>query len=271
MSELYSSFLASRVILQTPPRADPGGARRRRRAPPRPRLLPPLYCPMRQRRGLALPGVTLTPRSVLRRSPQGFGPYTPQTPAERHRCSDPVPQTAGRSSWPWVSKGPPAPLWAPEQAHAKPLSVPATVTSTVPGHPEVTLPPQLPLRLRVPAAAGQASRGASNRNSVNASPPFVSRVGKAPAARGAGSPAERHGLMSLSLPLKVTVWCAHVFHVRYIKYNTTMRCTFPRQPSCHFRLTHSLLRKNAALGIYKAFQLNGHKSQVSFKPNNHWP
>lgn len=81
----------------------------------------------------------------------------------------------------------------------------------------------------------------------------------------------QHGLMSLSLLLKVTAWCVHVFHVRYIKYNTTMHCTFPRQPSCHFRLTHSLLRKNAALGIYKAFQLNGHKSQVSFKPNNHWP
>lgn len=85
---------------------------------------------------------------------------------------------------------------------------------------------------------------------------------------GEGRPARP---MSLSLLLKVTAWCAHVFHVRYIKYNTTMHCTFPRQPSCHFRLTHSLLRKNAALGIYKAFQLNGHKSQVSFKPNNHWP
>lgn len=77
--------------------------------------------------------------------------------------------------------------------------------------------------------------------------------------------------MSLPLLFKVAVWRVHVFHVRYIKYNTAMHCTFPRQPSCHFRLTHSLLRENAALGIYKAFQLNGHKSQVSFKPNNHWP
>lgn len=46
---------------------------------------------------------------------------------------------------------------------------------------------------------------------------------------------------------------------------------FHTKPSCHFHSTHSVSRGNAAGGIYRAFQLNGHKSPVSFKLNNHRP
>lgn len=47
---------------------------------------------------------------------------------------------------------------------------------------------------------------------------------------------------------------------------------FHTEPSCRFHSTHSTIsRGNAAEGIYRAFELNGHKSLVSFKLNNHRP
>lgn len=208
-----------------------------------------------------------------RRVPWGSAPHA----AERRDdqcCTEPVSQSVGSSVGRQGADG-------PEQTHPSP-----------PHCPGLTPHPALQRQGERSHAEGLPVQRCPRRNGANVprSPPFVPG-GRSPVVGGAGPgtaawpprhghrgtataarpPPHGHRLMSLSLLLQVTAWCAHVFHVRYIKYNTAMRCTFPRQPSCHFRLTHSLLRKNAALGIYKAFQLNGHKSQVSFKPNNHWP
>lgn len=51
-----------------------------------------------------------------------------------------------------------------------------------------------------------------------------------------------------------------------------IRHAFPqRNPVVTFTPLPQNLRGNATGGIYRAFQLNGHKSPVSFKLNNHRP
>lgn len=273
MSELYSSILASRAVLQTHGRAGPAEARWRRRHCLTPTATSPLFI-RRSRCSRRVLAAAAAPGAWVGRPPWGFRPRAPQAdtvlnPFYRLQGGAVGP---GPVEGPWLrcwpcSKPTPKPLAA--HCHSPPCSAPSRGSWGDPA-------PQPPLQPRCRQPPG-ARRGERHTATAPARlPPLCLPGEKSPGGRrrrwpGTAARPPRHGLMSLSLLLKVTAWCVHVFHVRYIKYNTTMHCTFPRQPSCHFRLTHSLLRKNAALGIYKAFQLNGHKSQVSFKPNNHWP
>lgn len=51
----------------------------------------------------------------------------------------------------------------------------------------------------------------------------------------------------------------------------TQRAFPPRTPVVTSTPLPQYLQGNATGGIYRAFQLNGHKSPVSFKLNNHRP
>lgn len=98
--------------------------------------------------------------------------------------------------------GPPAPPPALEQTQVKPLAAhrrspppgpPCSAPSPAPSRGTRASPPapRPPLRPRVPAAAGQASRGASKRNGGNATaapPPLC-----LPGEKSPGGPAQRHG------------------------------------------------------------------------------
>lgn len=158
MSELYSSILASRVILRTQRRADPGEARWRRRALPHPPASSLPFIPPRAGGKVPVPTQGAgparhdpgprgnspsvgAPQLLVGRPPWGFGPHTPQTAGESRHSAEPILQTAGRNGRPRACRGPPAPLLALEQTHPKaprrsPPQPPmlCAVTSAVLGH-----------------------------------------------------------------------------------------------------------------------------------------